>query len=72
MTYSYEEYRVFYYVNQLQGWAESNCMEEDSFERGLYYWTKGYRLKQPPHKKGEAAGRKLLEKGNCQIGRPSP
>lgn len=30
MAYSYEEYRVFYYINQLMGWMESNALEEGS------------------------------------------
>lgn len=53
MAYSYEEYRVFYYVNQLMGWMESNALEEGSVERNLYQWTKGYRLAQPCRQKDE-------------------
>ncbi len=53
MSYSYEEYRVFYYVNQLMGWMESNALEEGAVERNLYQWTKGYRLPQPVRKKDE-------------------
>lgn len=53
MAYSYEEYHVFYYVNQLMGWMESNALEEGSVERNLYQWTKGYRLVQPCRQKDE-------------------
>lgn len=64
MTYSYEEYRVFYYVNQLLDWAESNALENDALERGLYYWTKGYRLKQPAQHKKENSKSYISRAGN--------
>ena len=53
MAYSYEEYRVFYYVNQLMGWMDSNSFEDGALERSLYQWTKGYRLAQPRRQKDE-------------------
>lgn len=53
MSYSYEEYCIFYYVNQLIGWIESNAFEEGAVERNLYQWTKGYWLPQPVRKKDE-------------------
>lgn len=64
MTYSYEEYRVFYYVNQLLDWAESLYEEEDAFKRELYYWTKGYRLKQPAQHKKESHKSYIERAGN--------
>ncbi len=64
MTYSYEEYRVFYYVNQLLDWAESNALEEQALERGLYYWTKGYRLRQPAQHKKESPKSYIERAGN--------
>ena len=64
MTYSYEEYRIFYYVNQLLDWAESNALEEDALERGLYFWTKGYRLKQPAQHKKENSKSYISRAGN--------
>ena len=54
MAYSYEEYRVFYYVNQLMGWLENNTLAKGAVERNLYQWTKGYRLPQPHQRPKES------------------
>ena len=64
MTYSYEEYRVFYYVNQLLDWAESNALEDEALGRGLYFWTKSYRLKQPAQHKKENTKAYIERAGN--------